>query len=67
MKIILIHKANFPNRPPVINSTLILSNLGYDVTLITEGLNDYWDEELKSRNIKVCVVENKYAIFGIIS
>lgn len=64
MKIILIHKANFPNRPPVINSTLILSNLGYDVTLITEGLNDYWDEELKSRNIKVCVVENKYAKYG---
>ena len=61
MKIILVHKAEFPKRPPVINSTLILSELGHDVTLITEGLNEYWTEELKRRNIKVHVIEKKFA------
>lgn len=67
MKIILVHKAEFPKRPPVINSTLILSELGHDVTLITEGLNDYWKEELKRRGIKAHVIENKfikYKTFG---
>lgn len=67
MKIILIHKAEFPKRPPVISSTLILSELGHDVTLITEGLNDYWKEELRRRSINVHVIENKfikYKTFG---
>lgn len=64
MKIILIHKAEFPKRPPVISSTLILSELGHDVTLITENLNDYWRNELPKYNIKAEVVANKYAQYG---
>lgn len=64
MKIVLIHKAQFYKRPPVINSTLILSDLGHDVTLITEGLNTYWEEELKRRNIKVCVIQNRFIKYG---
>lgn len=64
MKIILIHKAEFPKRPPVISSTLILSELGHDVTLITENLNDYWRNELPKYNIKAEVITNKYTKYG---
>lgn len=64
MKIILIHKAEFHKRPPVINCTLILSELGHDVTLITEDLNNYWKKELTNRKIKQHVIENKYKKFG---
>ena len=66
MKIILVHKAEFPKRPPVINSTLILSELGHDVTLVTEGVNEYWKEELKRRNIKVYVIKNRFEKYGIL-
>lgn len=64
MKIVLIHKAEFPKRPPVISSTLILSELGHDVTLVTEAINDYWKEELQKRNIEAKVVTNKYTRYG---
>lgn len=64
MKIILIHKAEFPKRPPVISSTLMLSELGHDVTLITENLNDYWKEELSKYNVEPKVIVNKFSKYG---
>lgn len=42
MKIILIHKAQFFKRPPVISVLTILKDLGHEVVLITTGLNDNW-------------------------
>lgn len=64
MKIIFIHKAEFHKRPPVISSTLILSELGHDVTLITEGINNYWREELPKYHIKHQIISNKFIKYG---
>lgn len=64
MRVIVIHKNTFYRCPPAISTTLILSDLGYDVTLVTEETNKYWDDELKKRNIDVLVIPNKYKKYG---
>ena len=64
MKIILIHKDEFPKRPPVISSTLILAELGHNVTLVTEGLNEYWKEKLHNHKIEAKIIANKYKKYG---
>ena len=64
MKILLIHKDNFYKRPPVISSTLTLAELGHDVTLVTEGLNEYWKNKLHYHNIGAKVIANKYKKHG---
>lgn len=60
MKIILVHKAEFQKRPPVISSLLILSDLGYELILVTEDITDYWRCELHNRGIKIEVIPNRY-------
>lgn len=54
--IYLINKECFELRPPVISTTLILSDLGYNLTVICSGINDYWKSELSNRNISVVVI-----------
>lgn len=56
MKIIIINKEKFQNRPPVISTLLILSDLGYELQLITVEINDYWIEELSKRNVDIDVI-----------
>lgn len=65
MKVIVIHKSTFYRCPPAISTTLILSDLGYDVTLVTEELNEYWSEDLKRRNIDVLEIPNKFKKYGV--
>lgn len=66
MKIVLIHKAELAVRPPVISSLLILSDLGYQVTLIDEKITDYWKEELEKREIAYYEIkrDHKSSPFG---
>ena len=45
MNIIYIHKDKFHKQPPGISVLLILSDLGHKVTLIDEGVSDFWKEE----------------------
>lgn len=59
MKIIVINKEIFQNRPPVISTLLTLSDLGHNVTLITVEINDYWRSELQKKNISFYVVSEK--------
>lgn len=56
MNIIVINKEIFNRRPPVISTILNLSDLGYNVTLITVEINEFWLKELNSRGITVYVV-----------
>ncbi len=51
MQIIYIHKDRFAKRPPVISALLILSDLGYEVTLIDEEVSDYWQGQFRERQI----------------
>lgn len=53
MKIIVINKELFHDRPPVISSLLALSDLGHDVTLLTVGIDEHWSKELQNRNISI--------------
>lgn len=59
INIILINKEIFQKRPPVISTLLLLSDLGYKVTLVTVDINDYWKNVLESRNIEIYVIPNK--------
>lgn len=42
MKIYIIHKSKLTFIPPVISEIKLLSELGYEVTVIDEGITDYW-------------------------
>ena len=59
MNIIVINKEIFQNRPPVISTLLTLSDLGHHVTLITVEINDYWDSELRKREVSTHVISEK--------
>lgn len=59
MRIILIHKAEFHKRPPVISVLTILKELNYDVTLITCGISDHWKKKLKEEKIEVFIIPTK--------
>lgn len=59
MRIVIINKEIFQNRPPVISTLLSLSDLGYKVTLVTVDINDYWKNELDNRNIDYYVIPDK--------
>lgn len=59
--IYIINKEQFHQRPPVISTTLLLSDMGHDITLICSGINGYWKEALKERGINVIVIpDSKY-------
>ena len=60
MKVLLVHKDNLIKCPPVISSLLILSDLGHEVSLVTEGINDYWKNVLEQKNINVHVIPNQF-------
>lgn len=64
MKIILIHKDEFPKRPPVISSTLTLAELGHEVTVVTEELNEYWRENLHNQKVGIKIIVNKFKKYG---
>lgn len=67
MRILLTHKADLSFSPPVISSLLILSDLGHELHLMTEGLTPYWSEELNRRGISVHVVPNRWrGKFGLL-
>lgn len=51
MNIIYIHKDLFHKRSPVISTVLTIKELGHDVTLITEGISEYWKDELSTKGI----------------
>lgn len=59
MRIIVVNKEVFQNRPPVISSLLSLSDLGYNVSLICVGINDYWTAELDKRGIDCLIIPDK--------
>lgn len=59
MKIIIINKEIFQNRPPVISTILTLSDLGHELELITVEINDYWNRILEDRGIKVHVIPER--------
>lgn len=60
MRILFIHKAELTFRPPVISAVLILSDLGHEVHLVTEGVTPYWRNELSRRHIGLHVVPNPW-------
>ena len=59
MRIVIINKEIFQNRPPVISTLLSLSDLGCKITLVTVDINDYWKNELDNRNIDYYIVPDK--------
>lgn len=68
MKIILIHKAEFHKRPPVISTLSILLELGYEVILITTGISEEWKAKLANKNCQVFTYlpkKNNNVIFKI--
>lgn len=58
-KIYYIHKDRFERRPPVISAVMILTELGYDVTVIDEGVSDRWKSVFTSKNIKYFEIPKK--------
>lgn len=59
MRVVVINKEAFHQRPPVISTVLLLNDLGYDVTLISVAINDYWNKELDVRNINRYIIPDK--------
>ena len=57
-QVVIIHKAMFHKRPPVISTLMILNNLGYNVSLCTTGISDDWKKYLQSKNISYCIIED---------
>ena len=53
MNIILINKANTATRPPIISVLYILSDLGYNVKLITSTVSSSFKEMMCKKNIEV--------------
>jgi len=51
MDIIYIHKDKFQKRPPVINTVMILSDLGHKITVIDEEISDYWKDIFQKKDI----------------
>lgn len=56
MNIIVVNKEILQNRPPVLSTVLTLSDLGYDVSLISVGINEYWRKELDARGISYFII-----------
>ena len=59
MEIIVIHKDELQFVPPVISSCLILSDLGHEITLIDEGVPNYWKKKFKENDIKIVEIPRK--------
>lgn len=59
MKIVIINKEILQNRPPVLSTLLTLSDLGYEVSIVSVGINDYWKTELEKRNIRYHIIPDK--------
>ncbi len=59
MKIIVVNKEKFQNRPPVISVILTLSDLGHQVKLITVDINSYWAKELEKRGVETSIISEK--------
>ncbi len=55
-RIVIIHSDNIFSIPPVYSALLVLNDLGYEVSLITKGINEFWENELNSRGIKYRVI-----------
>ena len=49
--IIIIHKEKLVDCPPMISTIMILKELGYNLTLISIGISDYWKKELHNMGI----------------
>lgn len=57
MRIIFIHKDLIQRRPPDISALLILSELGYEVSLVTCGANEELRKMLTDRGVAIHVLE----------
>lgn len=57
MKILLIHRANFDKRPPVISALFNLLSLGVEVTLCTTGITSNLREKIEQRGGRVILVD----------
>lgn len=55
-KIVLVHRRNFQERPPVISVMSYLIELGREIHLVTTGINDYYRELLKNKGVKVSCI-----------
>jgi len=66
MKIFIINKEKFHNRPPVISTLLNLVELGCEVTLITVDINDHWSNNLKEKNVNLYIIpeDSKNGMFN---
>lgn len=49
--IVIIHKEKLVDCPPLISTIMILKDLGYNLTLISIGISDYWKKELNNMGI----------------
>ena len=56
--VVIIHKAMFHKRPPVISALMIINSLGYNVSLCTTGISDDWKKFLQSKNISCCIIKD---------
>lgn len=55
-RILIIHSDAVYLLPPLYSSMLILNDLGWQVSLITMGVNEFWKEEMQRRNIRYEVI-----------
>lgn len=61
MKIIYIHQKNFHHRPPVISTTMLISELGEKLEIITTGMNPYFEEYFQNKGVPYKVFPFKYS------
>lgn len=53
MKVIVIHKNKLTNMPPVISAILNLLELGHEVVLIDNEVDDYWHHRLEAAGVRI--------------
>lgn len=59
-KIVFVVGDNISVIPPVYSTMLRLVELGYEITLITKGINNFWENELRKRGIKYFLIKSNF-------
>lgn len=58
MRIILLFKSRTLNSP-TLSTLLILNDLGHELTVISEGLDEYWVKELENKHIRLHLLKTQ--------
>lgn len=66
-KIVFIHTDNIYSIPPFFTALLILNDLGYEVYLITKGINNFWESELSKRGIKYKIISTNVSSIKLLN